>query len=191
MSWTGAAQGRDCAALVSLTLTLRCEAEGDREHNATPGEDVYIVLTVDGSWTRSGERIRIRGAICLDGLRQRAAGQRDAGDGGGVEDVVKAQAKLGLVKSAATPECVVDESVRHVETSDRVLVVVLAVVDVLLADFLVEEGGIPAMVSIGHADGFDVGRSLLDPLARGCSNGELWRGWSATRAAVATDVQGA
>jgi hypothetical protein len=146
-----------------ITLTLGRQAKRYREHDAASGEDTDVVLTVDGGWARGVERVRVRGAIGGDVLREGAAGQRDAGDGRGVEDVVEAQAELGLVKAAAAAESVVDEGVGHAETPDRVLVVVCAVVDVLLADALVEEGGIPTMVLIGCADSFDVGGSLLNP----------------------------
>src|SRR5580658_3406678 len=116
-----------------MELTLRCEAEGNRQHDAAPGEDTDIVLTVDGGWAGGVERVRVRGAIGRDVLRERTAGQRDAGGGRGVEDVVEAQAELGLVKAAAGSESVVDEGVRHVEAWDGELIVVSAVVDVFPA----------------------------------------------------------
>ena len=112
-----------------------------------------------------------------------------AGDGVRVEEVVEAQSELGLVEAAAAAERVVDVGVCDVETGDRGLVVVCAVVEVLLADALVEEGDIPTVVLVGCADGFDVAWSLLDPQTGGCGDVDLRRGGSTARAGVATDVQ--
>ena len=68
---------------------------------------------------------------------------------------------------------------RDVEGIDGGLVVIGAVVLVLGADALVEEGGVPGAALVGEADGLDVGGSLCDPEAAGGVDGDGGRGGGA------------
>src|SRR5215469_5705720 len=147
-------------------------AEGDGEHDAACGKNADVVLSV---YRRGAvERISVGGSVCSDVVSDCAVGVGEAGDAVLIEEIVDAEAKLRAVEAARAADGVVEEDVGDVEGIDGGLVVIGAVVLVLSADALVEEGSVPGAALIGEADGFDVRGSLLNPHAAGHVDGDGW-----------------
>ena len=102
----------------------------------------------------------------------------DAGYAVEVEQVVEAQADLGLIEARAVADGVVQVGVGEAERVNRGLVVIARCRRVELgADALVEDTDVPSRLLIGEAFGLGVGGRLRDPEARQAlatlSGGEL------------------
>ena len=158
---------------VSRALPLRRQAKGYRKHNAASGKHADVVSTSDGCRACGIERIGVAGAVGLDRLGKSRASDRVAGDVVLVEQVVDAQAELGLVEAAARSNRVIEVGVCLVERVDGGLVVIGAVVSVEHADALVEHTKVPALVLIGDRYGLGVGGRVGDPQTGGSDDVDL------------------
>src|SRR5260370_32916495 len=95
-----AAKNQRHGSLSANALSLRRQSKSYRKHYAASGKHADIVATGDWCRTSCGERIGVAGAIGLDRLGKSRASDGVASDIVLVEQVVEAQAELGLVEAA-------------------------------------------------------------------------------------------
>lgn len=108
---------------------MRAVAEGDREHDASAGQNGYRVSAREwGLRERGIEWIGVDDAVGGDGIGYGFGCERVGGDVVLVEDVVEAEMELSVVKVSAGAQGVVDEDVGESERVDGSLVMVSAVV---------------------------------------------------------------
>src|SRR5260370_28199697 len=142
---------------VSKALPFRRQSKGYRKHNAASRKYADVVTTGDRRRARGGERIGVAGAVGLNRLGKCRASDGVASDIVLVEQVVEAQAELGLVEATARADRVIEVGICLVERVDGGLVVIGAVVRVERADALVEHTKVPSLALIGNAFGLGVG----------------------------------
>src|ERR1700679_515032 len=109
-------------------VAVRAEAEDDRYHDAAARKDGEVIGTIDRRGPVGHERIGVAVGGAVDCLGKRS-GVRRSGDGVAVdgvlvEEIVEAEAELGLIEHAATANGVVEEEVGNAEGVDRSLVVI-------------------------------------------------------------------
>lgn len=164
-------------------LSLRRQSEGYRKHNAASWKYADVIATSDRCRAGGIERIGVAGAVSLDRLGKSRASDGVASDVVLVEQVVEAQAELGLVEAAARSDRVIEVGICLVERVDGGLVVIGAVVRVERADALVEHTRVPALALIGDAFGLGVGGRAGDPQTGGRGDND-WRTSAIRRSAV-------
>jgi len=124
---------------------------------------------------RSVERVDVGGAIGAQLECVCIAGDVVASNVVLIEEVVEAQADLGLVEAPTVAHGVVEEEVAEREGINGGLIVVSAIVLVESADAFVEDAEVKALMLPGNCFGFGVGRRVGDPQAGGRGEVELRR----------------
>src|SRR5260370_29039514 len=157
-------------------LSLRRQSKSYRKHNAASGKYDDVVPSSDGCRPRGGEGVGVRGTVGCDRLGKSRASDGVAGDVVFVEQVVEAQADLGLVEAAVRSNRVIEVGVCLVERVDGGLVVIGAVVLVKRADTLVEHTKVPALALIRDTFGLSVGGRVGDPETGGRGDGDRCTG---------------
>src|ERR1700751_5568091 len=96
---SSAAKNPAALLMINNILSLRRQSKRYRKHDAASGKYADVVGTGDGRRTGGGEGVDVAGAVGLDRLDKSRPSDGVAGDVVLVEQVIEAQAKLGLVEA--------------------------------------------------------------------------------------------